>query len=377
MRFPDQKFYWLFVCVLAVTFSCRFVSKADAPRRLGVKGASFVIQDSIVLERSADGASINLSFETKDAGSCKLGFYEVSSGSKSTATPTNCSNSSATKFSETISPVPKDKLVAIVLKAWPISGPESAATLMTIPETSPEAGKDSVNLLLVDLSGRRLELTAITSRNSPSSLFPSETEQSTPCALSDARPLGNPLERSSLLIQGATSRGFINAPTTRDSPSMLGGSFQTVQRQSTEWSLSAKTAAGFGQLRIPKPTLLASAIFSGRDQSQGSDDTLEDIDAPAIKVNAGSTIVSTWTLDGDGKNAVAVLTIAPAAGFAGITCIAPASALKISVPGDLVSKIPTSPRLWMTLRLDSWQALEKERWAIRVSDWKSMGIQRL
>lgn len=360
------------------TVSCRFISmSSDAPRRLSAMGTGLIIQDSIAIERDIDGTSINLTFETTEAANCKFGFYELSSGKKSTETPTDCSSSSALKFSETISPVAKDQLVAIVIRSWRASATESSGTTITIPETSPLAGPGKINFLLVDLNAHRIEITSVESAENPATLAAKQLGQTSRCVLNDSAAIESPLPRSSLALTSATSRGFINAPTTRESPTSLGGEFQVVQKQSSEWNISAKSASGFGQLRLARPALLASATFAGRDQSEGIEDGLEDIDVPAIKVNSTSTLVATWTLDGDGKNAVSIFTVAAAPGFLGITCLAPASDQKITIPAELVAKIPSGQRLWMTLRLDSWQPQEKARWLARVSDWRSMGVQKL
>ena len=373
-----KKLGLLFFAFAVIAQSCKFVSPLTAPRRLGGKGDGLLIQESIALERSADGASITLSFEARDASSCKIGFYVPSTGQATNTTPNACASSSATKFTETLSGIPKDQLVTVVVRIWPSAQGEAKAKIVLIPETPPTAGENSVNLLMVDLGAGRVDLTAVSSSAPPSVLINKSvglTNQS--CSLSDSNSQINPLTKGSLVLQSATSRGFINAITTRVSPTVLGGTFAAAQRDSTEWSITARSAAGFGQLRIAKPTLLASAIFSGRDQTQGNDDYLEDIDPPAIKLNGGSSMVASWTLSGEAKNSVAVLSVAPLSSFPGITCVAPASALKITIPGDLISKIPAGTRIWSTLRVDSWQAIDKERWAVRVSDWKSMGIQRL
>jgi len=43
----------------------------------------------------------------------------------------------------------------------------------------------------------------------------------------------------------------------------------------------------------------------------------------------------------------------------------------------LVAQLPQNERLWVSLRIDSWQAFDDARWLTRVSDWKSLGAQRL
>lgn len=367
----------LAACLVAVT-ACKLVAPLKAPRRLGSKDTGLVIQESISLERSADGSTLTLSFETREAASCKIGFYVPSTGKASSETPTPCASSSATKFTETLTGVPKDQLITAMIKIWPSRQSESASVLVSIPEALPSAGENNINLLLVDMGAGRLDLSSISANMPPSELIARsigiKTQQ---CALSDAVAQANPVVKGPLLLQGATSRGFINATTSRASPTVLGGSFLSAQRESSEWNVTARSSAGFGRLRIAKPTLMASAIFSGRDQSQGTDDALEDIDPPAIKLAGGSSMVASWTLSGDPKGAVATLTIAPSGSFPGITCSAPAANLKITIPQDLVAKIPANNRIWSSLRIDSWQALDKERWAVRVSDWKSMGVQRL
>jgi hypothetical protein len=368
----------VFFTFTVILQSCKFVSPLKAPRRLGDSAGGIVIQESIALERSADGNSISISFETRDAASCKIGFFVSSVTKKSSETPNGCASSSATKFSETISGIPKDQLVTVVLRIWQSSQGESKAKILTIPETAPTAGENSINLLMVDIGAGRIDLAAVSSIEAPSDIVKKNLGLSAQqCALSDSATQTNSLTKGSLVLQSATSRGFINATTTRVSPNVLGGTFQVAQRDSSEWSVTARSAAGFGQLRISKPTLMASAIFSGRDQTQGNEDYLEDIDPPAIKVIGGSSMVASWTVSGDAKTSVATLTVAPSGNFPGITCTAPGSSLKITIPGDLISKIPTGNRIWATLRLDSWQAIDKERWAVRVSDWKSMGVQRL
>jgi hypothetical protein len=266
--------------------------------------------------------------------------------------------------------------VAIVIKSWGASDNPETGVSITVNEASPNADDNAVNMLFVDLGARRLELTAIGTSSLPSALMSSALSGSGGCWLSDAKPFGLNSQRKALLIQGATSKGFINSTTSRTTPTSFTGVFTAAQRQSTEWSLSAKTTVGSGVLRVAKPTLLKSVIFAGRSQSQGLSDTLEDVDPPALKLDANKTLVATWTLDGDPKNAVAILTVPPYGKFPGITCQGPASSGKITVPAALVTQIPSGTRLWASLRIDSWQALDTARWAIRTSDWQSMGITR-
>ena len=188
---------------------------------------------------------------------------------------------------------------------------------------------------------------------------------------------GKAAVRKLAILQSLSSQGFISAATSKVSQKTFAGTFQNTQRLSTEWSLTAKTAAGFGRLRLTKPTLLASSEFSGQSKVPGNYDRLEDIDPPGLKLPPSTPLVVSWVLDGDGKNATATLTIEPSGAFTGISCRSPANALKITVPAALIAKMPPNARLWSTLRLDSWQALDKERWVVRVSDWSSMGVQKM
>jgi hypothetical protein len=359
--------------------SCRYFSKPSGIRRLHNDGSgtsSLIVPDSISLERSLDGATLTLSFETNVAVDCKLSSYPL--GAKPSAPPAavNCANKSATKFTESISGLSKDKLMTIVLKTWATANAETTATSTNIDESTPVADNASINLLSVDLGASRIEFTTINSSATPSSVVTSGRGEDG-CWLSSEKSPGLSASRKAALVQGMSSRGFINAVATRVSPTTFSSSFQSVQRQSTEWSLSAKTASGFGQLRFAKPTMLTSTQFAGQNSSSGLTDRLEDIDPPGLKLLATATFVTTWVLDGDNKNATATLTIAPSGSFSGITCRSPAATEKITVPATLVAKIPGNIRLWSTLRIDSWQALEKERWIVRVSDWSTMGIQRL
>jgi hypothetical protein len=371
--------YRFFALLFAVELvSCKLVAPIKAPRRLGSKDNGIVIQDSISLERANDGTSIILSFDTREAASCKLGFFVPASGQRSSETPNPCANSSATKFSETITGLPKDQLVTIILRIWPAKLSETSATVMTLPEALPSAGANAVNMVFVDMGAARMDLVSVASSAQPSELVAkSISSNGQQCALSDANTQVNPMTKGALVLQSATSRGFIHTTTSRVSPNALGGTFSSVQRQSSEWNITARSTEGFGRIRLARPTLMASSIFSGREQAEANDDSLEDIDPPAIKVSGGSTMVASWTLAGDAKNSVATLTIAPMGTFPGITCTAPAASMKITVPSDLVAKIPANSRLWGTIRIDSWQAMDRERWAVRVSDWKSMGVQRL
>jgi hypothetical protein len=149
-----------------------------------------------------------------------------------------------------------------------------------------------------------------------------------------------------------------------------------AQLDSTEWTVTARTAEGFGQLRLAKPALLAKPIFAAAQQSEGLDDDLADIDPPTIKILSGGTVVATWAVDGDPKTAVTTLTVQRAPGFPGIVCTANAGAGRLVIPSDLVAKIPSGQKLWATLRMDSWQSFDRERWLVRASQWTSMGLQR-
>ena len=87
--------------ILAAAFvvtltACKLVSPLKAPKRLGFKDNGLVIQESISLERGADGSSLVVSFETREAASCKIGFYISSAGKGNGETPNPCASSSAT-----------------------------------------------------------------------------------------------------------------------------------------------------------------------------------------------------------------------------------------------------------------------------------------
>ena len=373
-------FRWIVIfAVASFGVGCqRFLSPLIAPKRLTANPFSIVISESISLERSPSGTSITLSFDTKTAAECKFGFFATGSDVKAPSNLTSCSGKSTTKFSETLNNVPKDQLVTILLKAWPAAGAEPSTGSITIAEVPPTADAQSINMLFADLGGRWSELTAISDSRTPSELLSEQVKlPSSACALSDGRDLGFVGTRKSSLIQSASFRGLFNATTSRISPSILGASFNIAQRQSAEWSVTAKTASGFGQLRLARPVLLLNPVFTGIEQSQGLMDDLDDTDPPAIKLQGTNTLVATWSVEGDSTNARTTLTIQRSPGFPGIVCVASAASGRIVVPAELVAKIPAAARLWTTLRLDSWQSLDKERWLVRVSDWSSMGVQRL
>ncbi len=357
--------------------SCKLMAPPKASKRILTNGhKSLVDPDSVQIERSGDGSLISLSFEASKAVDCELSFFPLSSISKIPGPGVACKSKSATTFSEVLTGAPKDQLVAIIIKSWDTAASPATAASVTVNETSPKADENTLNLLLVDIGARRLELTAIGTSSAPSAVMSGALSGDSSCWLSTAKPFGINTPRKALLILGATSKGFINSAASRTSPYVFTGIFSAAQRQSTEWSVSAKTTGGSGQLRIATPTLLNNVTFAGRNQSQGISDSLDDVDPPALGLDANTTLVTTWSLVGDGKSAVAILTIPPYGAFPGITCQSPAIAGKITVPTVLVAKIPTGSRLWASLRLDSWQALDADRWAIRVSDWKSMGITR-
>ena len=357
--------------------TCKFTGTPKAPPRVGAND-TLILPETVVFERNADRRTMSLAFETRGAAYCKLAFYPITGTIKSIGAFAPCIGRSATKFSETISGLPTDQLVAIVILTWPANSDESAARGLTVTEAKPTADSAAINLLTVDLGGGRLELSAISSESLPSATL-SSTLGKVPapsCTLSNlAQTAFTALRRNSGILS-ATSRGFINSSAARVSGTIVGGSFQAVQRQSSEWNLTARTSSGYGQLRIAKPTLFKTVIFAGREQATADDDYLEDVDPPALRLSSSQTFVASWTLDGDASNSYATLTISPSGGFKGITCQAPATAGKITIPASLIAQIPANERLWVALRVDSWQAIDDVRWLVRVSDWKSLGVQR-
>lgn len=365
------------VCVLISLNSCKFGWLPKAPTRVGAND-SLIISESVTFERTSDQSAINLSFETRAAAHCKIGFYPVTGTMKTIGAFSPCVGRSATKFAETISSLPKDQLVAIVIFSWPSLADEKAGRSFTITEAKPSADLASINLLAVDLGAGRLELTGINSASIPSASIASSLGKiSEPiCTMSHIAASLFPAARRPPGVISVTSRGFVNSSATRVNESIVGGSFPVVQRQSTEWTVTARTTGGYGQLRITRPTLMKSAIFAGREQSGADDDSLEDVDPPALRLTSSQTFVASWILDGDASNSIAVLSISPHASFRGITCLAPARVGKITIPTSLISQIPANERLWVSLRIDSWQAIDDARWLVRVSDWKSLGVQR-
>ena len=366
--------------ILPFLNSCKFFPKPKLVHRIHNLSSnavpSLILLDSVGLERSLDGTSLALTFETSAAVDCMFSFYPVGEKPAKPLPLTNCTGKSATKFSELISGVPKDRLVTIALKSWASVEKEKTATIINIDESVPAADAVSLNMISVDLGASRLEFSTLNSSDLPSA-FVASGQGETGCWLSDEKNPGKPAQKKAAIVQSLSSQGYISAVTARVSPTTFASTFQITQRLSTEWSVSAKTAAGFGKLRLAKPTMLATSEFAGQNKAVGSFDRLEDIDPPGLNLSATSALVTTWTLDGAGKNATATLTIAPSGAFPGISCRSPATALKISVPATLIAKIPANVRLWSTLRIDSWQALEKERWVVRVSDWTSMGVQKI
>jgi hypothetical protein len=337
---------------------------------------SLIHLDSIALERTPAGTSLNLSFETSVAVNCKFSFHPIAEKPAEPLPLTDCASISATKFSELLIGIPKDKLVTIVLKSWASSDKETSATFMNLDEAVPSADAQSLNMIAVDLGASRLEFSTLNSSDLPSA-FVTSGQGETGCWPSDEKSPGKPAVRKIAIVQSLSSQGFISAVASRVPPKTFASTFQITQRQSTEWSITAKTSAGFGRLRLAKPTLLAESAFGGGSKVPGNYDRLDDIDPPGLKVPASTPFVVSWVLDGDAKDTTATLTIAPSGAFTGISCRSPGNALKITVPPGLLAKLPPNVRLWSTLRIDSWQALENERWVVRVSDWTSMGLQRL
>jgi len=356
---------------------CKFTTAPKAPTRIGAND-TIIIPETVVFERTGDRSAMNLTFETRAAAYCKLAFYPVTGAIKSIGAFTPCIGRSATKFSETISQLPKDQLVAVVILSWSADADEKSARGLTITEAKPKADLAAINLLAVDLGGGRLELSSINSEDLPSASLASTLGKvsGANCNLSNLALTTFSAARRDSGILSATSRGFINSSATRINGSIVGGSFQAAQRQSSEWSITARTSGGYGQLRMAKPTLLKTVIFAGREQANADDDYLEDVDPPALRLSSSQTFVGSWTLDGDPGNSLVTLSISPSGGFKGITCQAPASAGKITIPSSLIAQIPNNERLWVALRVDSWQAIDDARWLVRVSDWKSLGVQR-
>lgn len=357
--------------------SCKFAAAPKAPRRAGAN-ESIIIPESVTFERSSDRLSINLNFETRVAANCKFGFFQTSSENKSVPSYTPCVGRSATKFSETVAGLPKDQTVTIIIMSWPAKDDEKTARGLIITESPPNADRDTINFFSVDLGGTRLELSSIAAAERPSEALSTALSkvQNPSCNLNTVAPSFAATRKSNQILS-VTSRGFINASGSVISNSAVAGSFATAQRQSTEWSVTARTSSGYGQLRFAKPTLLKSATFAGRDQAAADDDFLEDVDPPALRLTATQTFVASWTLEGDPKNSMVTLSISPSGGFKGVTCTAPASLGKITIPATLVAQFPQNERLWVSLRLDSWQAFDDARWLTRISDWKSLGAQRL
>jgi hypothetical protein len=364
--------------VLGIGTSCQRFSKPPiAPKRLSSDSLSLVISESINLERSGAGDRITITFDTREAANCKLGFSLISAGKTVPQINQSCSSSSATKFSETLDGVPKDQLVVVHLMSWPATSTESSGKIINISESVPSADAQSLNLLMVDVAARRVELTSLQEGKSPTDVA-TATTPSKPGTCVLGPPVDGTLNGTTKanLIQGASFRGLFSSTLSRVSPTALSGGFQYLQRQSSEWSLTARTGGGFGQLRLAKPPLLKNVIFAGSTQADGLDDSLADIDPPGLGVLGTNTLVSTWTIEGDAGNALATLTVSPGPGFGGITCRGKAADGRLVIPSSFLTKIPTGRRLWATLRIDSWQPLDKERWLVRVSDWSSMGIQR-
>jgi hypothetical protein len=360
--------------------SCRFFTATKAAHRLhrptSESSPSLILEETIGLERSLDGTSIALSFDTRAAVDCRFGFYPIGEKPANPLPLNVCTGKSSTKFSEIVSGVTKDKLVTLVIKTWASVDKEMSASLTVVNETVPSADAASINLVSVDLGASRFEFTTLDSSAVPSAFVASGQGESG-CWPTNEKSPGNLASRKAAIVQSMSSQGYINTITARVTPTTFASTFKMAQRQSTEWTVSAKTAAGFGKLRLAKPTMLSSSEFKSENSIPGILDSLEDIDPPGLKLSATTPLVVKWVLDGAGKNSTATLTIAPSGAFAGISCRSPATALQITVPAALVAKIPPNLRLWTTLRIDSWQALENERWVIRVSDWTSMGVQRI
>jgi hypothetical protein len=363
--------------ILGLT-SCKFAMAPKAPPRIGAT-ETIIIPESVVFERGSDNSVMTLNFETRVAANCQIGFYSNTKGPDSLGELNPCAGRSATKFEETISGLPKDELVSIIIISWPTNADEKSAGRLVITEATPTADLAAINLLAVDIGGGRLELSTLKLDEMPSTALESTIKNASSggCSLSSESSATFTAPRVKSNILSATSRGFINVSTNKINDQIVGGSFGVAQRQSTEWNITARTGRGYGQLRVNRPTLLASVIFAGREQADGNDDYLEDIDPPALKLSSTQTFVASWTVETPSSNATATLNISPQGTFKGITCKAPASSGKITIPPSLISQLPLNERLWASLRLDSWQPIDEARWLVRVSDWKSIGVYRL
>ena len=378
LKYLNRYSHQLKVALLCLSqIGCKLGAPPKPPTRLlGGERSLMINPDSVKMQRVGDGSSIHLTFISSKTAYCELSYHQLDSQDQNPSPLVPCKTSSATSFSETLEGIPKDKLVAVIIKYWGDGSSSNTGASITVNEVAPKTDESTINMLFVDLIAGRLELTAVTNSSKPSSLMGESSIEGASCWLSNTKSFGLKSPRKALLLQGATIKGFINTSTTRTSPSTMTGLFSATQNQSSEWYLTAKTTSGSGQLRLSPPALLKTVTFAGRDQSQGVSDFLNDTDPPGLRLGSNTTLVTTWTTDGNPANSLAVLTIPPFETFPGITCQTDGKTGKITVPTTLIARIPSGVRLWAALRLDSWQALDVDRWAIRVSDWRSMGITR-
>jgi hypothetical protein len=374
-----KMFIPLAIAVLSIICSCQRMTKPlAATTRLSSENSSLVFSDSLRLMRSGAGDTLQLSFETREAANCKISFTVQDAQTSPAQPPVSCSASAATKFSEQIVNVPIDKLVVVHLTVWSSHKSETSSRTLDINEKPPSADTLSINLLMVDAAARRVELTSFEESRKPEEVLASlNVSASSSCSFGIGTFKTLTVNPKSIIIQNTSFKGLFSTSLTRISPTTLAGDFQSLQRDSADWSLSAKTEKGFGQLRLEKPSLIKSSLFAGMNQLSGIEDSLEDLDTPGLKIIGTSSFVATWVVDGSAKDSMATLSIQPSPGFDGVTCRTKGSDGRLVIPSSFISKIPTGKRLWATLRLDSWQALNNERWLVRVSDWTSMGIERL
>jgi hypothetical protein len=380
----------LAACLCAL-LSCNIFSKVDAQRRNTVKPNDSPVfsEGSFALERSPDGKTLNVSFETPLASNCSIAaFPTLSPPGKGVGLAWNpCKSAQPGRiFLETLSDLDPVQLYTIAVRLWGPDKDFDSATEYRVQELPPptaESPELNFKLDLVTLGGQvYARKNTLTITESVSSIL-----TPLPCSFlssfDDKKISGLPTEKTldvldKLPLTRVSSRGYLSGSTDLDATvsSYKNFSGSSLVPTGSDWIMTLQNGGASGSFRPQIPVRLSSAaIFVGSNKTELENSSLEDSDSPGPLLKGNESVRVSWdtTKVNDSPHMVTVSITSKLQGDT-VLCRVPSNSKEVTIPGALLQKFSRGLGN-LAVVVENIQAIESRKLVLHSYDWKSHNVR--
>lgn len=381
-RLLQMRLITFLVALLATLSACSLFPNSKANRRASSGGGSsdVFVDGSIGVERSGDGTSATLRFETKATASCSIAWYPQNTNPAPTVSSLKwqqcVSPQPGRVFAEQITGLDPSMTYTYVVRLWaPGQKPEQGG-IQRINEGVTPVDPNSVQFLNFDLTAKGARLESVGAgagldEARQKLLATSECHESTGADLDS--PLGAALAKTDVIRM--SSRGLVTGMTEQNSEiagTLLMNQLSLVTT-SSDWLLNIQSGGASGALRLNKPAFFKDVSATTTTKSSLVDVVLEDTDQSPIIIKKTSPVTIQWSLDGDLSSSVVRINLISYATARSIHCAAASTQASLTIPASLLTGFVAGKGA-LHVRVDTVQSYSAQRWLVRSTDWRTAGV---